>query len=198
MAMFVMATSGKIYGQPRYTDATNAIDDRLVAAITATNYDPKVNLQGLLADSHTQRQQIIQALLKVLNEPKSSNWAKRYAAYYLGQIHAVEAIDSLAAQITLRPPYPIGGSLAFRESEFNGSPAFSALIHIGNASIPDLIRNLAESDDIETKRLSILAIFQIDGDKDISQLRLQKTLKAETNSQRQARLQEALKALAEI
>ena len=73
-----------------------------------------------------------------------------------------------------------------------------ALIKIGNPSIPAVIRNLAESDDAKVRELSLTALYHIDGDKDITQLRLQKALKAEKDLQKQARLQAALKSLSEI
>ena len=76
-----------------------------------------------------------------------------------------------------------------------GHPAVEALIKIGNPSIPAVIRNLAESDDAKVRELSLKVLKSIDGDKDISQLRLQKAFKAETASQKQARLQAALKDL---
>jgi len=76
--------------------------------------------------------------------------------------------------------------------------AVDALIKIGNPSIPAMMRNLAESDDAKARELSLQVLTRIDGDKDISQLRLQKTLKAETDSTKQTRLQAALKSLAEL
>jgi hypothetical protein len=42
------------------------------------------------------------------------------------------------------------------------------------------------------------ALTRIDVDKDISQLRLQKALKAEKNPQKQARLQAAIKSLVAV
>jgi hypothetical protein len=73
-----------------------------------------------------------------------------------------------------------------------------ALIEIGNPSTPAVIRNLADSDDPKVRELSLRVLTRIDNDKDISQLRLQKVLKAETDPKKQARLKAALNALAEM
>ncbi len=47
------------------------------------------------------------------------------------------------------------------------------------------------------RRVSLQVLTRIDGDKDISRLRLQKALNAQKDSQKQARLQMALKTLGE-
>jgi hypothetical protein len=191
--IIVMVSADKIYGQPRYTDVTNVIDDKLVAAIASSNYDPNINLRGLLADSITQRKQVVQSLIRVFNDPKSrAETQKCNAAYYLGAIRASEAADSLAAQITVAPG--VAGSEPFTGWE----PVTTALVAIGTPSIPSVIRNLAESDDTKVRELSLQVLTRIDSDKDISQLRLQRALKAEKDSQKQVRLQAALKSLANV
>ncbi|MGH7976622.1 MAG: hypothetical protein ACREC8_08160, partial [Limisphaerales bacterium] len=82
-------------------------------------------------------------------------------------------------------------------SPLHGLVAVDALVKIGTASIPAMIRNLEESDDSAVRILSLRVIYRIEGDKDIVQLRLQKALKVEKDSRKQARLASALKALAE-
>lgn len=61
----------------------------------------------------------------------------------------------------------------------------------GCPSIPAMLRNLEESDDAQMRKLSLEVIYRIKSDKDIAQLRLQKALHAETDTQKQARLQAA-------
>jgi hypothetical protein len=73
-----------------------------------------------------------------------------------------------------------------------------ALVAIGNPSISAVIRNLTESDDTKVRELSLQVLTRIDSDKNISQLRLQRALKAEKDSQKQVRLQAALKSLANV
>jgi hypothetical protein len=146
-----------------------------------------------LDDNINQRKQVIQSLLKTFNDPKSTVYiSKCCAASYLGELRAAEAADSLAAQITIRPPLgghePLGGY----------DPVVMALIEIGNPFTPAVIRNLADSDDPKVRELSLRVLTRIDNDKDISQLRLQKVLKAETDPKKQARLKAALNALAEM
>ncbi len=110
-------------------------------------------------------------------------------------MHAVEATESLATNITLS--VQAGGSLYIMESPFWYRPAEHALGEIGVPAIPALLRNLVESQDANTRDASLRVLVGIDGDKDVVQLRLQKALKAGKGSERQARLQAALKALAD-
>ena len=77
-------------------------------------------------------------------------------------------------------------------------PAMDALVKIGSPSIPALIRNLAGSDNANVRELSLRALNQIDGDKDIVQLRLQKAMNAQIDSARKARLRSAQKSLATL
>jgi len=73
-----------------------------------------------------------------------------------------------------------------------------ALVKIGNPSIPVVIQNLEDSDDVQVRELSVTVIHRIEKDKDIAELRLQKALEAQTDAKKKARLQSALKSLAEI
>jgi HEAT repeat protein len=145
---------------------------------------------------HDERKNLIMALLSVFNDSSASNLNQCAAAYYLGEVKAAEAVDALAAKITLQ--------LNIWSLNIHALPiipknsAMEALIKIGDPSIPAVIRNLADSDDAQVRKLSLQVLVRIDGDKDITQLRLQKALKAQTDSQKQARLQSALKALAAI
>jgi len=121
---------------------------------------------------------------------------KSYAAYLLGEYRFSQAAKTLAINILwedkVRPNTERGS-----EWFWDHYPAMEALIKIGNPSIPAVIRNLAGSDDVKVRELSLKVLYHIEGDKDIVQLRLQKALTAEKDLQKQARLQSALKALAE-
>jgi hypothetical protein len=68
-------------------------------------------------------------------------------------------------------------------------------MRIGNPSIPAVIGNLEQSDDVKVRELSLAVLNYIDNDKDITQLRLQKALAAQNDGQKMMRLQGALKAL---
>ena len=200
IVLLTLAGPAFLNGQTESASVNDSTDAKIVVALNALNENKpsNPNIIELLSRAETQREQVIKQLLKLLNAPNSSNNVKRYAAYYLGQLRAVEAIDCLAAQITLKPNFPVGGSLYVVESPWNGEPAVGALITIGTPSIPAAIRNLAESDNAKVRKLSLQVLVRIDGDRDISQLRVQKALKAEKDSQKQARLQTALKSLSEI
>ena len=106
-----------------------------------------------------------------------------------------KVVDALAVKIALK--MDLSQNIIKGYPIIAGYPAMDALIKIGNPSIPAMIRNLAESDDAKYQELSLQVLYRIDGDKDIVQLRLQKALASEKDSQKQARLQSALKALAE-
>ncbi len=139
---------------------------------------------------------LIKQLLVVLKNPQSSKFKKCAAAFYLGElrVHELrmdEAIDMLADNITLNLGARVQGSFTGLE----GPVAYKALIRIGTPAFPSMIRNLAESDEAGVRELSLQAIVQIDNDRDISQLRLQKALKTETDAKKKARLNVALKTL---
>lgn len=142
-----------------------------------------------LIQSHLRDMQQIQKILLSELDSKDDD-LKFFAVYLLGKYRFSEAADKLASMITLQDINPQKSEKLWR-----GFPAEDALISIGNPSIPAVIRNLAESDDIKVRKLSLRVIYYIDNDKDIVQLRLQKALKAETNSQKQARLLSALNEL---
>jgi hypothetical protein len=139
---------------------------------------------------HAQRKQLCMELIGILNDPKSSNLSQCEAACYLGEMRMSEAADDLAAKITLR--LDLRHIIILHLPAISASPVTDALVKIGNPSIPAVIRNLAESDDAKVRELSLKVLYRIDGDKDIVRLRLQKALKAETDSTKQARLQAAL------
>jgi hypothetical protein len=138
-------------------------------------------------------------LLDILKSKKTSNLNQCASAYYLGEIRNPESANALADLISLRLDVSKINLIGLPEilQKIGEYPAMNALIKIGNPSIPAVIRNLAESDDAKVRELSLKILYRIDGDKDIVKLRLQKALAAQKDSQKQARLQSALKALAE-
>ena len=136
-------------------------------------------------------------LIGVLTNSKSSNLNQCVAAYYLGEMHCAAATDVLAGKIVLQVDMSHIRIKHLVRMDFLTTPATDALVKIGNPSIPAVTRNLAESDDAQVRELSLKVLCRIEGDKDIVQLRLQKALAAEKDSQKQARLQRAFKSLAE-
>jgi HEAT repeat protein len=119
--------------------------------------------------------------------------AKSCAAHYLGELHAEEAVDGLSAQIgVLLTPFGHGPFVNGDEA-----PAANALIKIGTSSIPAVIRILSETDDGLTRFTCLQVLASIDRDNDVTQLRLEKALKAEKDGKKQSRFQAALKLRAE-
>jgi hypothetical protein len=136
-------------------------------------------------------------LINDLTDLKSPNLNQCVAAYYLGEMRYEDSISVLADHITLRVDrlaIRMKGLVSLQKLE---TPALDALIKIGTPSIPTLVRRLQECDDAKVRELSLNALCQIEGDNEIVQLRLQKALKAQKDSQKQARIQLALKSLAE-
>jgi hypothetical protein len=146
----------------------------------------------------TNYEQFNHELLDILKGEKTPNVNQCAAVYYLGKMRVAEAAKILAERIDLQLDLtrPIIEK-HWVVCEIKKYPAVEALIEIGNPSISAVIRNLAESDDVKVRELSFKVLYHIEGDKDIVQLRLQKALTAEKDLQKQARLQSALKALAE-
>lgn len=183
---------------------TGVSDTDVIAAIHAANISI-VEFETLWAKPSNQRREFNKALLDTFQDPKFqdpkiSNLGQCEAAYCLGELRASEAANVLGAKISLALNTGKRSLIYynFPNPEITEHPVMHALIKIGNPSIPAVIRNLAESDDAKVRELSLTALYHIDGDKDITQLRLQKALKAEKDLQKQARLQAALKSLSEI
>lgn len=147
-----------------------------------------------------EKSRLVWRLQEILGAPSSSNLNRGMSAFYLGEFKANQSVSVLAQNITLQlkmQDYSDVGSIQGLPLVV-GFAAQDALIKIGIPCIPAVIRNLAESDDAKVRELSLQVLYRIEGDKDILQLRLQKALVAEKDSAKQARLQTALKSLAEI
>ena len=196
LALLFMLTGVKAFAGQGENVSTNAcLDDEVVTALDSFNSDKTVNIdwQRLVRNAFAHRQKIIQELLNIFNNPQSDLYAKCVAANYLGEMRASEAADSLAPRITIRGPFenegfhfaPGGGSLSIMQ----------ALIKIGTPSIPAVMRNLAESDDEQGRMRSVAVLSEIEGDKDVVQLQLQKAIDAQSDATKKARLQSALKML---
>ncbi len=138
-----------------------------------------------------ERQDRIKYLILILDGNAMPD-VKDSAAKLLGDYRAAEGVKSLIANFALDVrPRVMNGMLA----DDYVQPVTIALIRIGNSSIPAVLRYLEQTDDPRMRRLSLKVLSSIDNDKDITRLRLEKALKAEKDSQKQARLQSALKML---
>jgi HEAT repeat protein len=191
----------------------SSFNNRVDAQESASTF----SFDGILASSHTndvysfkkvsdqfdvERKRVGVELLKVLTDSDSSNFHSNLnqcvAAYYLGEIRCVDSARILADHITLQLDVSRIQIIGLINLEKLKSPALDALIKIGTPAIPALVQHLQESDDVKVREFLLKALYQIEGDRDIVQLRLEKALKAEKDSQKQARLQLALKALAQM
>ena len=163
--------------------------------ITSVHADDLQTFEKSLDNYRAEHRELGVDLLNTFKDKTSSNLNRCSAAYYLGELHYVEYVDTLAANISLQFDTSHFIFKHLIEIDISKYPAMESLIQIGNPSIPAVIRNLAESDDTQVRQLSLQVLTQIDVDHDIDQLRLQKAIKNESDPQKQARLQAALKAL---
>lgn len=146
-------------------------------------------------ESH--RRDTCRELVQIFKDQTAANGARACAANCLGELQMQDAVNDLAPQVGFLFTQPLYVYHLNDMPEFEQFPVQQALIKIGIASVPALIGNLVQSDDAQVRKLSLEAIYRIEGDKDIVQIRLQKAAKAETDAKKQARLQAALKALDE-
>lgn len=181
---------------------------------TSTNSIDSIKSNDYVARKHgvewlkQQRLEAITNLVSIL-ETNASLEVKESAVIALGNYRASEAVDALAKYVALDGRGKIVVSLV---SDEESRPILSAFEKIGNPSIPVIIRLLEqesfshqflEKDEYNQmaerniRNRLLLSLCRIDGNKDIVQLRLEKALKAEKDSQKKAHLQAALKSLAE-
>ncbi len=140
-----------------------------------------------------ERERFGRELSAILTDPGTSDIGVYAATYYLGEIRFSDAAGVLALRI----------GYAFDWAKYPWStfpdippyPVVEALVKIGSPSIPALFRNLEESDVAKTRELSLIAICRIDGDKELTTLRLQKAANAQRDSTKKARLETALGVL---
>jgi HEAT repeat protein len=197
--LLTLARTGTLLGQAGDGTTNKPADEQIVAAIRTPQGGTMGDVVALTNGEIRHRKEIVQDLISIVRDPESSDSAKGYAAYYLGVLRASEAVDALADHITLSllKPGTATGHMNIDLAPWRALPAMHALHAIGTPSIPAVVRNLAESDDASVRELSLRALNNIENDKDIATLRLQKALKAETDPKKQARLQAAIKALAD-
>ena len=188
-----LARHGAVYDLMNPPANSGPVSSQEIIDSSHTNFDAFVDVSWRY---HAMRRQLGTRLMKRLTEKNAFNWDQIEAAYYLGEMRYAEASDVLSSNITLIWDYTAApmNHLWPYVPEW-GSAALEALVKIGSPCLPAVIRNLAESDDVKTRELSLKVVYRIDGDKDIAGLRLQKALKAEKDMQKQARLQQAMKDL---
>jgi hypothetical protein len=162
------------------------------AILSSVRSDNADTFDGIADQLKAKNEKLVSELIFILTNTKSSNYQRCSSAYYLGEMHAAEAAEALATNITLIFTGPED-----HLSILDYPPAVEALFKISTPSIQPIIQNLGNTDDAKVRKLSLQVLYRIEGDKDIVQLRLQKALQSESNPTKQARLQSALKALAE-
>ncbi len=141
----------------------------------------------------TEKKRLTAELMDVVRSKQLPMLSRCSAAYYLGIMRDPEAVEILASNVTLEfNPMKVPN---FAYPILPQYPAMDALIKIGSPASPVLIGKLSESSDKSMREMLMKSLCQIDVDKDITRFRLEKALKAEKDSKRQARLQSALRML---
>ena len=185
-------TSIPAFGQKVNVYTNKITYDTIIASIRAGNSD---DFDPLALNVIKERDQYIYVLLNMFRDTRASDYQKCAVAYFLGEVHAETAVNDLVSNITLHV-----NTSAFSPWHViaHWPSVTGALVKIGTPAIPALIKNLQESDDAKVVDFSLKVLYQIEGDKDVVQLRLQKALDAQQDATKKTRLQAAIKSLPEI
>ena len=122
-----------------------------------TGPEQGASLTTLEHEWQTRKGTLIRALLRSENQK-----ARFCAAYLLGLYRYPEAVNDLAAKITMENDdevLPQG-----KEARWDRYPAVEALIRIGKPSVPAMLRNIASSSDQHVRALSGRVIFYVEGE----------------------------------
>ena len=180
----LQSVSSPTMGQATKTES-ECIAKRIEAIKTLTERER----DGLVLDSLNDKQRIQKSLLGCLDSTDTE--LRCAAAYLLGEYRVPEAAIALSRIITLEPRLRPTAA----EWLWDGHPVPEALLKIGSPSIPPLVSNLEDSNDRNVRETSLDLIRRIDGDKDITRLRLQKAKDAQQDPFKKDRLQAALDSL---
>ncbi len=205
-ALFLAGYCTSLHAQDTNVNSNTNTPDQIVAAIIAEENKPVTPdeiIASIRADTNyfdvglatrmmKQRSQLIGTLLNIFRDSRATADQKCATAYYLGELHAFGAVNELTTNIALHTTHESN----FGEQIWPSIPI--ALDIIGVPSIPGLIKNLEESDDANVRELSLEVLCSIERDKDVVQLRLQKSLDAQGDATKKARLLAAIKSLPEI
>lgn len=143
-------------------------------------------LDKQLSSFESERERIKSLLLTSLG---SGDPQVQYAAAYLLGFHRYsEAINDLAAVITLHNEETELNKRLPRWGEF---PVVEALIRIGKPSVRAMLANLETSDDANVRGLSARVIFYVEGP-DLSKIVVENAVNAQTDPDKKKRLQDAL------
>jgi hypothetical protein len=120
----------------------------------------------------------------------SSKDVKACAAYLLGQYRIAEAVQNLAAAITL----DMGFGIQKRERLWGQYPVVQALVQIGQPSVPYMVRNLEESDDAKMRELSLKVVRHVVGPETAAFL-MKRAMEEQEDAEKRDRLNSALRTL---
>jgi len=182
-----LATSSNMFPDPIDLKGANTNLDQEITASENALISGEISdndLEELDQNAASKRQQVIQALIKILDAPdRISNYDQKCcAAAYLGKLRATEAAGSLADHISIRSKVD-----GFHDDPNGPQSAMDALIEIGEPAIPYLIKNILESNDDLVVNFSMSALLKIEGDDDIVQLRLRKAMESQTDEKKEGK-----------
>ena len=113
---------------------------------------------GILAD----QKRLVDGLIEIVDPANKAQYAERtrgVAAYLLGELRAEKAAPVLCKALANEP-----GDF-FMANGNHTSPVWTALVRIGRPAVPELIRNVEESDDRAVADDSSIALWHILGGK---------------------------------
>jgi len=177
------ASTANPFAQPNTNDA-------IFHSLTSSNFDARLNATVKL---DTQRTETIQKLIAIADSTNSPD-IKVFAVVVLGEYRAVEAVPVLLKNLDW--DWSRGGIVLSGNEDWAVRlwPVSSALEKIGVPAVPALMDQIEGTDDAKMIGKCVSICEKIEG-ADVAQFRLQKALKTETDAQKRARLETALKAI---
>jgi hypothetical protein len=161
----------------------------------AREYD---RLQGAL-QLDMQRRQLIGQLMEILNSTNAPE-VKAETVIVLGEYRATEAVPVLVAHLEWDDVIPRAhrnGHMLVEDEEFVTGPVIGALCKIGSPAIPALMDRIAGTNEKNITMKCVAICTLIEG-QDITQFRLQQSLKKETDKKKKAGIQAGLDALKHV
>jgi len=160
--------------------------DSQIENLSSLNPDDLYKLQDNVQAHNSKLQHL---LTDQLRSSGTQPEARLYAAFLLGVYRFPEASTALVENITLEDKHPHDTDALWLWRKY---PAMDALIRIGNAGLPDVIEEIAQTDDATSLSLLVQVIKSVCRYPECSKAVISHAIDNETKPDRKARLQNAL------
>ena len=191
VALLLLAQRGFCQTVPSANPFTQPnTNDAVFHALTSGDFIDRLNATVQL---DAQRAETIHKLIAIADSTNSPE-IKVHAVVVLGEYRAVEAVPALLKNLDWDQLH--GGIISSTKEDWALRlwPVSSALEKIGVPAVPALMDQIEGTDDAKTIGKCVSICEKIEG-ADVAQFRLEKALKTETDTQKRARLETALKVI---